>query len=122
VLVDSAQADLLVYAEREGMACWAMVGVGRLLPAALFEEVKRRVVSDDGVDSQLAGIEAEFSELFTPIQRIRPRRGRDEAVAVEVDRITAVIGPRGKAVPAIALKRADCIAPAEILGFSSLSL
>ena len=122
VLVDPDQAVLLDLAERFGIACWVMVGVGRLLPTALFEEVCRRVaVVEDRDDAEVSGVDAEFRELFEPLQRVRPRRSGDAAALIGIERISIVVGPRGKAIPTLGLRRADCVAPAEILGFSSLS-
>jgi hypothetical protein len=121
VLVDADQAELLRFAEELGIACWAMVGVGRLLPSALFDEVCRRVGAAPEHQDEYSGLSDEVLDLFEPLQRVRPRRSRDEAVVIGASRISAVIGPRGKAVPALGLRKSDCVAPAEILGFSSLN-
>lgn len=121
VLVDVDQAELLDQAESLGMPCWVMVGVGRLLPAALYDEVSRRVGGADAEHRRApSGYDDDVEDLFTPSGKIRPRRRRDEAVAIPAGRISAVVGLRGKSVPALGLRRSDCVAPAELLGFSRL--
>jgi hypothetical protein len=120
ILVDMAQGELLRVAPL-GMPCWVRVGVGRLLPQALFDEVTRRVEAIEAFDTDdPLGILDEFGDVFST-QRVRPRRTHDEAVRIDSARLAAVVGPRGKVVPALGLKKSDCVAPAELLGFSSLS-
>jgi hypothetical protein len=122
VLVDVDQARLMDLACGLGASLWIMSGVGRLLPKALFDEVCTRTLGAQGIDNAAqSDIESEFRELFEPVGRVRPRRAGGEVAFVSSDQIGAIVGPRGRAVPQIALRRSDCVAPAELIGFSRVS-
>ena len=65
-----------------GTTVWAVAGVGRLLPRAMFEPVRSAAIGDDPWDSELE--------------------------AVPLDLIDAIAGPDGAQDVAVALRRTDC--------------
>lgn len=122
VVVDLDQYRLLEHAEQAGAQCWVLVAQGRCLPQALFDELCARVgvARAEKLQASSPAFEDEFSDLFSTRSRTSPRRSVREVSFVATDRMQLVVGPRGRAVPSLALKRADCAAPAELIGFSAV--
>jgi hypothetical protein len=118
-LVDRDQAELASSAVMTEVPCWVATGVGRVLPAELFAEIVDRTVSTEEVD--LSEPDFDDDDDFALLRRAggdrSPRRHRPVAF-LEAERVAAVVGPRGKAIPQLALRRAECRAPAELLGFA----
>lgn len=124
LLVDLDQYRLLEHAELEGAESWVRVGVGRLLPAALFDALCSRVGldrTDAAAGPPALEFEPDFRDLFAPSTRVRPNRSAQEVAFVAASRVRAVVGPHGRAVPALALRRAECVAVAELIGFAGVN-
>ena len=119
-LVDRDQATLASAALMAEVPCWVATGVGRILPAELFAEILDRTVSaDDAIDR--SGFDLDDDDDFALLRGIggeRSSRRHQPMAFLEADRVAAVVGPRGKAIPQLALRRAECRAPAELLGFA----
>jgi hypothetical protein len=116
-LVDHEQASLLSYVSSLDAPCWVMTGVGRVLPAELLNEIRSRTL-EAGLDESGSPDDADDFDLLVTNGSDRSRR-RDRPVAfLGVEHIAGVVGPRGWAVPELALRRAECRAPAELLGFA----
>ena len=119
-LVDRDQAVLAGAAIMAEVPCWVATGVGRILPAELFAEILDRTISpDDAMD--WSGFELDDEDDFALLRGMGGERSsrRHRPVAfLDADRVAAVVGPRGKAIPQLALRRAECRAPAELLGFA----
>jgi hypothetical protein len=100
-------------------SCWVTTGVGRVLPAELLAEILDRTVSSEATDQ--AGFEIDDEDDFALLRGTAgeraPRHQRPMAF-LQAERVAQVIGPRGKAIPQLALRRAECRAPAELLGFA----
>jgi hypothetical protein len=118
-LVDRDQALLANSAVMADVPCWVTTAVGRVLPAELFAEILDRTVSQDELDT--SGFELDDDDDFALLRGTSGDRSirRHRPVAfLDADRVSAVVGPRGRAVPQLALRRAECRAPAELLGFA----
>jgi hypothetical protein len=119
-LVDRDQAALAGAAIMAEVRCWVATGIGRILPAELFAEILDRTVSpDDGQDQ--SGFELDDDDDFALLRGMggeRSPRRHPPVAFLDADRVAAVIGPRGRAIPQLALRRAECRAPAELLGFA----
>jgi hypothetical protein len=120
-LVDRDQAVLATAASIADMPCWVTTGVGRVLPAELFAEILDRTVSTDAMAR--AGFDLEDDEdddfaLLRGTGGVRSSRHQRPVAFLEAERVAAVVGPRGRAVPQLALRRAECRAPSELLGFA----
>jgi hypothetical protein len=79
-------------ARHAGVPVWAVIGLGRRLPAPLFNALRDRLAAE---------------------QRGEPWEGPDEVVPADL--IDRVAGPVGPIEPAIALANADCPVAAELL-------
>ena len=79
-------------ARHAGVPVWAVVGLGRRLPASLFDALRDRLAAE---------------------QRGEPWEGPDEVVPADL--IDRVAGPVGFDDPASALRTADCPVAAELL-------
>jgi hypothetical protein len=118
-LLDRDQVALASSPVLSDTPCWVTTGVGRVLPAELFAEVLHRTVSPGATEQSGFEIDDEddFALLRGSVGERSPRHQRPVAF-LEAERVAQVVGPRGRAIPQLALRRAECRAPAELLGFA----
>lgn len=115
-LLDRDQVVLASSPVLADSSCWVTTGVGRVLPAELFAEVLDRAVSTDQ-----SGFEIDDEDDFALLRGIsgeRSSRHHRPVAFLQAERVAQVVGPRGRAIPQLALRRAECRAPAELLGFA----
>jgi hypothetical protein len=119
VLVDQDQASLITHLSSLDAPCWVTTGVGRVLPPELFAEIRERSV--EATPEEHGGYDdGDLFDLLGATGSDRSRRRERPVVFLGADQINMVVGPRGRAVPELALRRAECRAPAELLGFARL--
>jgi hypothetical protein len=118
-LLDRDQVVLASSPVLSDTPCWVTTGVGRVLPAELFAEVLDRTISPGAMEQSGFEIddEADFALLRGTVGERSSRHHRPVAF-LEAERVAQVVGPRGRAIPLLALRRAECRAPAELLGFA----
>lgn len=116
VIVDQDQAALVTLAAMSLVPCWVMTGVGRTLPAELLAEIRSRTVEASTDESPV--LDDDYLDLLEMPGSHRSRRLERPTAFLGREQISVVVGPRGKALPELALRRAECKAPAELLGFA----
>jgi hypothetical protein len=117
-LLDQDQAALLDQASLRDATCWVATGVGRILPEQLFAEVRHRSMIPDPFGDLMADLGDDEFELLGSSTKSQPQFRQRAVSFLEAGRAAAVVGPRGRAVPQLALRRAECRAPGELLGFA----
>jgi hypothetical protein len=118
-LLDRDQVALASSSILVDSPCWVTTGVGRVLPTELFAEILVRTLSSAAMEQ--SGFEIDDEDDFALLRGTGSGRAvqHQRAVAfLEVERVAQVVGPRCKAIPQLALRRAECRAPAELLGFA----
>jgi hypothetical protein len=117
-VVDRATALLIEGAVRSSVDVWAVVGEGRLLPAALFDALV--CASDVEVPKSAESTAEDVDFGFNPVpvtagRRHSGRSGSAVHCTVPAGAIAAVVGPTGAAHTTVALGRATCPSPTELL-------
>ena len=114
-VVDSLSGALANSAAREGISIWAVLGMGRLLPEALFQALCQKSAPRalDGLGSDDDGALFADDELddFEQADQWRPPR----PVLVPAAAIGKVIGPRGPGATGPGLSHPLCPSPIELL-------
>jgi hypothetical protein len=118
-LLDRDQVVLAASSVLVDSPCWVTTGVGRVLPPELFAEILHRTLPSAAIDQ--SGYEIDDEDDFALLRGTgggRAVRHQRPVAFLEVERVAHVVGPRGMAIPQLALRRAECRAPAELLGFA----
>ncbi|HWD23845.1 MAG TPA: hypothetical protein VG368_00110 [Acidimicrobiales bacterium] len=113
VVLDETGAALVDSAVRSSVAVWAVVGEGRLLPLSLLDALTRAV----GLG---ASNPPDDEQEFDPLPRAgrygkAPRPASGSHCTIPAASIGAVVGPTGAARTTVALGRATCPSPTELL-------
>jgi hypothetical protein len=101
MVVDVDDEGLLQAALELGADVWAVAGVGRVLPARIWQALLTRL------DTGPAPARAAASAWFEP--------GPPSVRVVGLGGVARVVGPNGPAVPAEALATCDCPEPPELV-------